>query len=93
MDDATAAIDADTERRIHDAVIARHDNRTSIVISHRLVSVMHADEILFLEEGKIVERGTHEGLLDLGGRYAELHSLQVGPANTVGPTLAQVLPG
>ena len=54
---------------------------------------MHADEILFLEEGQIVERGTHEGLLDLGGRYAALHSLQVGPANTVEPTLAQVVPG
>ena len=93
LDDATAAIDADTERRIHDAVTARHDNRTSIVISHRLVSIMHADEILFLEEGKIVERGTHEGLLDLGGRYAELHSLQMGAANSVEPILAQVSPG
>ena len=48
---------------------------------------------LFLEAGKIVERGTHEGLLDLGGRYAELYSLQVGPADTVESTLAQVLPG
>ena len=93
LDDATAAIDADTERRIHDAVIARHDNRTNIVISHRLVSVMHADEILFLEEGKIVERGTHEHLLDLGGRYAELHSLQMGAARSVEPALVQVSSG
>jgi ATP-binding cassette subfamily B protein len=54
---------------------------------------MHADEILFLEEGKIVERGTHEGLLDLGGRYAELHSLQMRTANSVEPTLAQLSPG
>jgi ATP-binding cassette subfamily B protein len=54
---------------------------------------MHADEILFLEEGKIVERGTHKELLDLGGRYAELHSLQMGAADSVEPTLAQVSPG
>ena len=91
--DATAAIDADTERRIHDAVMARHDYRTSIVIAHRLVSVMHADQILFLEEGKIVERGTHEELLDLRGRYAQLHSLQMGASRSVEAALAQVSPG
>ena len=58
-----------------------------------MVSVMRADEILFLEEGKIVERGTHQGLLNLGERYAELHSLQIGAADSVEPTPAQVSPG
>ena len=50
---------------------------TTIIISHRLVSVMHADEILFLEQGRIIERGTHSHLIALKGRYFELHALQM----------------
>ena len=77
FDDATAAIDAGTEQRIRRALKARAGTHTTIIISHRLVSIMHADEILFLDEGCIVERGTHEQLLALKGRYFELHSLQL----------------
>ena len=77
FDDATAAIDAGTEQRIRRALKARAGTHTTIIISHRLVSLMHADEILFLDEGCIVERGTHEQLLALKGKYFELHSLQL----------------
>ncbi len=77
FDDATAAIDAGTEQRIRRALKARAGTHTTIIISHRLVSLMHADEILFLDEGCVIERGTHEQLLALKGRYFELHSLQL----------------
>ena len=71
-----AAVDAATERRIREALAEATRARATIVIAHRLSSLMHADEILFLEGGRIVERGSHESLLELGGRYAALHALQ-----------------
>ncbi len=77
LDDATAAIDAETEVRIRAALMSHSRAITTIIISHRLVSVMHADEILFLEQGRIIERGTHAHLIALKGRYFELHALQM----------------
>jgi len=77
FDDAMAAIDAKTEQRIRKALADRSGKRTTIIISHRLVSMMHADEILFLDKGRIVERGTHDQLLALKGNYYALHSLQI----------------
>jgi ATP-binding cassette subfamily B protein len=79
FDDSTAAIDAGTERRIRTAIRRFAKDRVTIVISHRLSSLMHSDKILFLENGRIVERGTHEELLALGGRYRALYDLQVNP--------------
>ena len=76
FDDSTAAVDAATERQIHDALADVTRNRAMIVIAHRLSSVMFADEILFLEEGRIVERGAHDALVALGQRYAVLYALQ-----------------
>ncbi len=76
FDDSTAAIDAATERRIRDALKNFTRERAVIVIAHRLSSLMHADEIVFLEEGRIVERGSHEDLMALGGRYRQLYDLQ-----------------
>ena len=81
FDDATAAIDAGTEQHIRHALNEQVGTHTTIIISHRLVSLMHADEILFLDEGRIVELGTHEQLLALKGRYFALHSLQLRDEN------------
>jgi ATP-binding cassette, subfamily B, multidrug efflux pump len=78
LDDATAAIDATTERRIHDAL--KHVNRSmaTILIAHRLGPLKDADEIIVLDEGRIVERGRHDELVALGGHYADLWRLQTG---------------
>ena len=92
FDDATAAIDAGTEQQIRSALAQRSGKRTTIIISHRLISVMHADEILFLDEGRIVERGSHDQLLSLNGRYAALHSLQMQGAGSAEWSSGQPLP-
>jgi len=76
LDDATAAVDASTERDIREAMAEFTAERALLVISHRLSSLMHADEILFVEAGSILERGTHAELIAAGGRYAQLHALQ-----------------
>lgn len=76
FDDSTAAVDAATERRIREALRDFVADRAVIVIAHRLSSLMHAEEILFLEEGRIVERGSHDELMELGGRYNKLYELQ-----------------
>ncbi|WP_045682244.1 ABC transporter ATP-binding protein [Martelella endophytica] len=81
FDDSTAAIDAGTEQRIRSAMKKLAGEAITIVIAHRLSSLMHADQILFLEEGEIVERGTHDELLALGGRYRALYELQVRPGD------------
>nr|WP_244468823.1 ABC transporter ATP-binding protein [Devosia limi] len=81
FDDSTAAIDAGTEHRIRSAIKRFASNRVTLVISHRLSSLLHADMILFLDGGKIVERGTHEELLALGGRYRALYDLQTRPVD------------
>ena len=76
FDDSTAAVDAATEQGIREALRAQTATRATIIIAHRLGSLMDADEIIFLEQGRIVERGTHAELLRLGGRYASLYALQ-----------------
>lgn len=79
FDDSTAAIDAGTELRIRSAIKRFAKERVTIVISHRLSALMHADQILFIENGEVVERGSHDELLALGGRYRALYDLQVRP--------------
>ena len=76
FDDSTASVDAATEHGIREALRTQTATRATIIIAHRLGSLMDADEILFLEAGRIVERGTHAELLRLGGRYASLYGLQ-----------------
>ncbi|WP_190241471.1 ABC transporter ATP-binding protein [Rhizobium sp. N122] len=83
FDDSTAAIDAATEQRIRSAMRRYAADRVTIIVAHRLSSLMHADQILFVEDGRIVERGTHAALLGLGGRYKALYELQVRPGDEV----------
>ena len=80
FDDSTAAIDAGTELRIRESLKELNRSRATIIISHRLSSLMHADEILFIEDGCIVERGSHLDLLAQGGHYRRLFDLQMGAA-------------
>ena len=76
FDDSTAAIDAATEQRITAALRDVVKTRAVIIIAHRLSSLIHADEIVFLDGGKIIERGSHDDLIALNGRYASLYALQ-----------------
>ena len=76
FDDSTAAIDAVTERRVRDALAQATATKATLIIAHRLSSLMHADEIIVLDDGRIVERGDHATLLANGGIYADLYELQ-----------------
>ncbi len=76
FDDSTAAIDAVTEKKVRDALARATAAKATIIIAHRLSSLMHADEIIVLEAGRIVERGTHAALIALNGEYADLFALQ-----------------
>ena len=76
FDDSTAAIDAGTEREIREALREHTQDRVTIIIAHRLSSLMHADHIVFIEEGSIREAGTHDSLVAAKGRYADLFALQ-----------------
>jgi ATP-binding cassette subfamily B multidrug efflux pump len=76
FDDSTAAIDAVTERRVRDALSEATRTKATIIIAHRLSSLMHADQIVVLDDGRMVERGTHAELVKAGGVYADLYELQ-----------------
>ncbi len=78
LDEATSALDTESEKLVQDAIINLMKNRTSIVIAHRLSTIKHADLILVIDEGRIVERGTHEDLIrNKEGLYTKLHTMQM----------------
>ena len=76
LDEATSSLDTESERLVQDAINKMMKNRTSIVIAHRLSTIRHADEIIVLQKGKIVERGNHEQLLKQNGFYRKLVEMQ-----------------
>lgn len=78
LDEATSSLDVESEALIQEALKHLMKGRTTIVIAHRLSTIRHADQILFLEKGRIVERGEHNSLYALGGRYWDLYSRQYG---------------
>ena len=78
LDEATSALDTESERLIQDALDTLQQNRTSIVVAHRLSTIENADQILVIDNGQILEQGDHHTLLEKGGAYAQLHNLQFG---------------
>jgi subfamily B ATP-binding cassette protein MsbA len=85
LDEATAALDSESERHVQEAIAKLCMGRTTIVIAHRLATVMHAERILVIEGGQVVETGRHEDLLRKGGRYASFHRLQLRPQEPAAP--------
>lgn len=77
LDEATSALDTESERLVQDALNKLMQNRTSIIIAHRLSTIQHADEIIVLQKGEIIERGTHQVLLEKQGAYKKLYDLQL----------------
>jgi subfamily B ATP-binding cassette protein MsbA len=76
LDEATAALDTESERLVQDALNRLMPERTTLVIAHRLSTIEHADQVLVLDHGRLVEQGTHAQLLARGGLYAHLHRMQ-----------------
>lgn len=76
LDEATSALDTESERLVQDALERLMKSRTTVAIAHRLSTIKNADEICVMHEGEIVERGTHEELIALGGYYKKLHEMQ-----------------
>ncbi|NRA62710.1 MAG: lipid A export permease/ATP-binding protein MsbA [Psychrobium sp.] len=78
LDEATSALDTESERSIQDALEVLQQNRTSIVVAHRLSTIENADVIIVMDNGEIIESGNHQQLLQLGGAYSQLHNMQQG---------------
>jgi ATP-binding cassette subfamily B protein len=76
LDDATSAVDMETEHEIQAGFRELMAGRTTFVIAHRISSLRHADEIIVLEQGKIIQRGTHEQLLAVNGTYRDVYRIQ-----------------
>jgi subfamily B ATP-binding cassette protein MsbA len=82
LDEATAALDTESERLVQDALTHLMPDRTTLVIAHRLSTIEHADQVLVLDHGRLVEQGTHSQLLARGGLYSHLHGIQFREPST-----------
>ena len=89
LDEATSALDAHSEQMVQEALDRLAEGRTTIVIAHRLSTIRDADRIVVMDRGRVVDQGTHEGLLDKGGIYADLYRLQFKDDNSDGNAPAQ----
>jgi len=78
LDDSTSAVDVETETRIHDALAARAQDQTRIVVAQRISTVLRADKILVLDEGRVVAEGTHPELMRDSEIYREIYASQLG---------------
>lgn len=78
LDEATSALDTESERAIQAALEELQKNKTVLVIAHRLSTIESADEILVVDEGEVIERGSHHDLISKDGAYAQLHRIQFG---------------
>ncbi len=76
LDEATSALDSESERLVQEALTNLMKNRTSVVIAHRLSTIQHADEIVVVQQGRIIKRGRHEDLVEQGGLYSKLTAMQ-----------------
>jgi subfamily B ATP-binding cassette protein MsbA len=76
LDEATSSLDTESEKLVQDALTKLMENRTSIVVAHRLSTIVHADEIFVLQNGVIIERGTHDELLAINGEYRKFYNMQ-----------------
>jgi ATP-binding cassette subfamily B protein len=76
FDEATSALDSKTERAFQEELFNLAKNRTTLIIAHRLSTIVHADQILVMDHGQILERGTHSELLAAKGKYAEMWQMQ-----------------
>jgi ATP-binding cassette, subfamily B, bacterial MsbA len=90
LDEATASLDSESERMVQDAIAELCKGRTTLVIAHRLSTIMHAESILVVEDGLIVESGRHEELLRKNGRYASFYRLQLKEQSDLGEPIAAI---
>jgi subfamily B ATP-binding cassette protein MsbA len=81
LDEATSALDTESEKLVQNAINNLVQNRTTFIVAHRLSTIQHADKIVILEEGKIIEQGTHSELIKLGKRYKYFYDLQFTNTN------------
>jgi subfamily B ATP-binding cassette protein MsbA len=88
LDEATSALDAASERLVQEALKRLMVGRTTVIIAHRLTTIEHVDHILVLDQGRVVESGTHPQLLAMNGLYARLHAIQAGTARPPAPAVA-----
>ena len=94
LDEATANIDSHTERYIQEALAKLLEGRTAIVIAHRLATVRRADRIIVLQDGRVIETGTHAALIAAGGLYAQLYALNYASFDDIPDALiSEVLTG